>query len=144
MTYSCATLWTVACQAPLSKQFPRQGCWSGLSFPSPGDLPHPGIKYISPVSPALHSNSLPLSHQGNPILYKVPIVYIHQYQSPNSSHPTTSPLGRKKSKKEGIYMYIKLIHFAVKQKLTAHCKATVPIKASWKNKECKHCQVNHI
>ena len=34
-----ATLWTVACQAPLSKGFPRQEYWSGLPFPSPGDLP---------------------------------------------------------------------------------------------------------
>ena len=33
--------------------FSRQEYWSGLSFPSPGDLPHPGIKPVSPVSPAL-------------------------------------------------------------------------------------------
>ena len=41
--------WTVACQ-PLSVEFSRQEYWSGLSFPSPGDLPDPGIK---PTSPAL-------------------------------------------------------------------------------------------
>ena len=45
-----ATPWTVACQAPLSMGFPRQEYWSRLPFPPPGDLPHPGIK---PVSPAL-------------------------------------------------------------------------------------------
>ena len=45
-----ATLWTVAHQAPLSMGFSRQECWSGLPFPSPGDLPYPGIK---PGSPAL-------------------------------------------------------------------------------------------
>ena len=45
-----ATLWTVACQAPLSIGFPRQEYWSGLLFLTPGDLPHPGIK---PTSPAL-------------------------------------------------------------------------------------------
>ena len=37
------TLWTVACQSPLSMGFSRQEYWSGLQFPSPGDLPDPGI-----------------------------------------------------------------------------------------------------
>ena len=37
---SFVTPWTVACQAPLSMRFPRQECWSGLPFPSPGDLPN--------------------------------------------------------------------------------------------------------
>ena len=40
---------TVAHQAPLSTGFPRQEHWSGLPFPSPGDLPKPGIKPTSPV-----------------------------------------------------------------------------------------------
>ena len=44
---------TVACQAPLSMGFPKQEYWSGLPFPSPGDLPNPGIKPMSPVAPAL-------------------------------------------------------------------------------------------
>ena len=39
-----ATPWTVACQAPLSMGFPRWEHWSGLPFPSPGNLPNPGIK----------------------------------------------------------------------------------------------------
>ena len=39
-----ATPWTMACQTPLSMEFSRQEYWSGLPFPSPGDLPHPGIK----------------------------------------------------------------------------------------------------
>ena len=43
-----ATSWTVASQAPLSMGFPRQEYWSGLSFPSPGDLPNPGIELASP------------------------------------------------------------------------------------------------
>jgi len=42
--------WTVARQAPLSLEFFRQEYWSGLLFPSPGDLPHPGIEPRSPVS----------------------------------------------------------------------------------------------
>ena len=51
-----ATLWTGAHQAPMSVRFSRQEQWSGLPFPSPGDLPHPGIK---PGSPALQADSLP-------------------------------------------------------------------------------------
>ena len=47
------TLWTVACHTPLSMEFSRQEYWSGLPFPSPGDLPHPGVKLMSPVAPAL-------------------------------------------------------------------------------------------
>ena len=46
----CVILWTVACQAPLSMGFTRQLHWSGLPFPSPGDLPNPGLE---PWSPAL-------------------------------------------------------------------------------------------
>ena len=62
---SSATLWTVACQAPLSMGFPRQGYWGGLPFPTPGDLPDLGIEPTSLVSPALAGNSLPLSHLGS-------------------------------------------------------------------------------
>ena len=50
-----ATPWTVARQVPLSMEFPRQQYWSGLPFPSPGDLPNPGIE---PESPALQADSL--------------------------------------------------------------------------------------
>ena len=57
------TPWTVARQAPPSMGFSRQGYWSGLPFPSPGDLPDPGIE---PRSPALQADSLPLSHLGSP------------------------------------------------------------------------------
>ena len=52
----CLTLgdpWTVACQTPLSMGFPRQESWSGLPFPIPSDLPHPGIKSMSLTSSAL-------------------------------------------------------------------------------------------
>ena len=52
--------WTVAHQAPLSTGFPRQEYWSGLPFPSPGDLPNSGIKAASPV---LQADCLPLSHR---------------------------------------------------------------------------------
>ena len=58
VTKSCptlVTLWTVVCQAPLSTGFPRQEYWSGLPFPSPRDLPDPGIE---PQSPVLQADSL--------------------------------------------------------------------------------------
>ena len=48
-----ATLWTVACQAPLSMVFFRQEYWSGSPFPPPGDLPNPGMEPESLTSPAL-------------------------------------------------------------------------------------------
>ena len=47
------TPWTIAHQAPLSMQSFRQEYWSGLPFPPPGDLPHPGTEPLSLVSPAL-------------------------------------------------------------------------------------------
>ena len=59
------TLWMVAHQGPLSTGFSRQEYWNGLPFPPPGDLPNPGIKPASPVSPALQVDSLPLSQRGS-------------------------------------------------------------------------------
>ena len=47
------TLWTVACQVPLSMGFSRQEYWNGLPFPSPGDLPDPGIESACLTSPTL-------------------------------------------------------------------------------------------
>ena len=62
---SCLTLpprWTAARQAPLSMGFSRQEYWSGLPFPSPGNLPHPGIEL---TSPALQADSLLSELPGN-------------------------------------------------------------------------------
>ena len=53
---------TVTYQAPLSMEFSRQEYWSGLPFPSPGDLPDPGIE---PRSPAMQADALPSRHQGS-------------------------------------------------------------------------------
>ena len=58
-----ATPWTVAHQAPLSVGFSRQEYWSGLPFPSPGDLPNPGIE---PRSPALQAYALTSEPPGKP------------------------------------------------------------------------------
>ena len=66
---------TVAIQAPLSMGFFKQEYWNGLSSPPPGDLPSPGIKPKLPASPALE-NSLPLSHQRNPLSQVYPTAKI--------------------------------------------------------------------
>ena len=58
------TPWTVAYQVPLSMGFSRQYYWSGLPFPSPGDLPNTGIE---PRSPTVQANSLPSEPPGKPI-----------------------------------------------------------------------------
>ena len=58
-----ATPWTVAYKAPPSMGFSRQEYWSGLPFPSPGDLPDPGIEL---ESPALQAHALPSEPPGKP------------------------------------------------------------------------------
>ena len=66
MTQSCPTLaapWTVARQAPLSMGFSKKEYWSGLPFPSPGDLPNLGIE---PMSPALAGRFITTGHMGFP------------------------------------------------------------------------------
>ena len=57
------TPWTVVYQVPPSMGFSRQECWSGLPFPSPGDLPEPGKE---PGSPALQADALPSEPPGKP------------------------------------------------------------------------------
>ena len=71
----CATLWTVACQAPLSMGFSRQEYWSRLPRPPPGDLPNPGMEPTSPESPALQVDSLPLCHQGSLSFYGYILIF---------------------------------------------------------------------
>ena len=71
---SCPTLetpWTGACQAPLSMGFSWQAYWSGLPFPSPGDLSDPRIKLRSPTLQALSctaADSLLIEAPGKPTL----------------------------------------------------------------------------
>ena len=66
------TLWTIACQAPLSMGFSRQEYWSGWPCPPPGDLPQGSIPHL------LHCrlSSLRLSHRASPTLH-VHMTYIH-------------------------------------------------------------------
>ena len=66
-----ATPWTVADQAPLSTGFSRKEYWSGLPYPSQGDLPNPGIE---PRSPTLQEVPYHLSHQGSLILLRWNII----------------------------------------------------------------------
>ena len=63
-----ATPWTAAYQAPPSMEFSRQEYWSGLPFPSPGDLPNPGIE---PGSPALQADAVLSEPPGKPLLVKM-------------------------------------------------------------------------
>jgi len=60
------TMWTTARQAPLSMKCSRQEYWSGLPFPSPGDLPDPGIKPKSLVSPSWAGGFLATTPPGKP------------------------------------------------------------------------------
>ena len=63
-----ATLWTIAHQASQSMGFSRQKYCSGLSFPTPRDLPDPGIKHTSLVSPALAGNFFTTELLGKPLM----------------------------------------------------------------------------
>ena len=80
---SCARLfvipWTVAHQAPLSMEFPRQESWSGLPFPSPRDLPDPGIEPESPVYPTLQADTLFLTEYN----FQLQIYSMYKYDTIN-------------------------------------------------------------
>ena len=80
MSYSFATPWTIAHQAPLSMVFPRQEYWSVLPFPSPRDLFNPGIE---PVPPALASRLFTIEAPGKPyfieVIYIKYIKYVYKY-----------------------------------------------------------------
>ena len=60
------TPWTIAHKAPLSLGLSRQEYWSGLPCPPPGNLPHPGIKPASPLSPALAGRFFTTEPPGKP------------------------------------------------------------------------------
>ena len=91
-------LWTVACQASLSTGFSRQDYWSGLSFLPPRDLPDPGIKLMSLMSPALAGRFFTTSatwetplHLGLLVVYV--ILLLHSWEFPDSRHiiPVSCP-----------------------------------------------------
>ena len=85
-----AKLWTLAHQPPLPTEFSRQEYWSRLPFPTPGDLPNPGIKPKSLVSPALVGDSLPL---GKPQMYLLTIsYYVFLHLSISNCHYLLQPI----------------------------------------------------
>ena len=88
------TSWTVAHQSPLSIRFSRQEFWSLVPFPTPGDLPDPGIEPESPSSPALAGGFFTIEPPGN--LWRSSLGFF--YKSTNLFHKgstlidlTTSP-----------------------------------------------------
>ena len=68
------TPWSVAYQAPPSMGFSRQEYWSGLSFPSPGDVPNPGSE---PRSPSLQADALPPEPSGRHVLLHIIKLYVY-------------------------------------------------------------------
>ena len=105
-----ATPWTVACQVPLSMGFSRQEYWSGLQFPSPGDLPDPGIKLVFPTLPA---DSLPSKPPENPYMqstsWKTPdwmnykLEWREKYQQPQICRWCHSNGGKQRGTKVSLY-----------------------------------------
>ena len=65
------TLWTVACQAPMSVELSKQEYWSGLPFPFPRDLPDPGIE---PISPALPGGFFTTEPPGEASVFNIKII----------------------------------------------------------------------
>ena len=61
--------WTVAFQAPLSMKFSRQGYWSGFPFPTPGDLPDPGMALTSLATPTLTGGFFIIVSPGKPTVH---------------------------------------------------------------------------
>ena len=80
------TPWTVAHQAPTSMGFSRQEYWSGSPFPTPGDLPNPGIK---PRTPTLQADSLPSEPPGKPS----PLLMQEQNEEVSASFCSSLPAG---------------------------------------------------
>ena len=70
------TTWTTTHQVPLSMEFSRQEYWSSLPFPTPRDLPNPGIEPTSPVSPALVGRFFTTELPGKPIKLKFGVITI--------------------------------------------------------------------
>ena len=119
------TLWTIACQAPLSLGFSKQGYWSGLPFPLPRDLPNPGIKPTSPTFPLLSGYISLLHNLRSPLICSTQgllvvacgIYFLDQGSSPGPLYwelgvLATGPLG--KSQKGLADLYPSNLHLLVK------------------------------
>ena len=73
------TSWTIAHRAPLSMGYPRQGYWSRLPFPPPGNLPGTEIKLTSPASPALEGRSFTTEPPGKPYTHTHTHTHTHAH-----------------------------------------------------------------
>ena len=98
-----ATPWTVAYQASPSMGFSRQGYWSGLLFPSPGDLPHPRIE---PEFPVLQADALPSEpprkpHSCDPTACQAPLSTVHVISRPRILEWIAIPFSRRSSRPRG-------------------------------------------
>ena len=102
----CATLWTVASQAPLSMGFSWQEYWNGLPCPSPRYLPNPGIKPTSSAAPALQADSLPLSHWGRP--YMTALIILNIINSVNPPEKFASVLLHAHT--QTLFIYVSIIY----------------------------------
>ena len=79
VTESCLTLCDpMGCQPPLSIGFSRKEYWSGLPFPSPGDIPDPGIEFLSP---ALQVDSC-IAHKGSPWIPEITCYFKGLFANP--------------------------------------------------------------
>ena len=121
----------LACQAPLSVEFSKQ-YWSGLPFPSPGDLPNPEIK---PRSPALQAFTVWITREAPSITTCINKIdtqwkFAVCLRELNPEH-CDNPEGRmgwelkERFKSNGTYVYLWLIDFDVWQKPTQHCRAII-------------------
>ena len=121
-----ATPWIAARQAPLSMEFSRQEYWSWLPFPSPADLPHPGIEPASPMTPALAGVFFTTEPPGKLNIYTLLLFIYNQqgllYSTRNYTQYFVITYKGRESEKEYIYMHIWPNHFAVHLKLTQPCK----------------------
>ena len=115
---------TVALEAPLLMGFPSQEYWSGLLFPSPGDLPNPGIK---PTSPAWAGGFFTLVPPGKPQHYTTIDVEAAEVAGPLSSClavcTTGSALGYSES---GMSFQGFKQHFSLRQHTFSTLKTTPP------------------
>ena len=90
-----ATPWIIIHQASLSMGLSRQEYWNGLPFPSPRDLPDPGIKPMFPVAPVLQADSLPMNYWGSPHIDGIVWLFCdwlisHNIMSSRSTHVIAS------------------------------------------------------
>ena len=135
------TPWTVAHQAPLSMKYSRQEYWSGLPFPSPGDLPNPGIE---PGSPTLRADALLSEPPGNQNLWDTAKAVLGgkfiAIQSHNCNKSKTTIQGCiyiKKQEIDNLTLHLKQLEKEQQQKKFGRRKEIIKIRAEINEKEMK-------